>query len=355
MELEKLGYIDWFKSNTDGDKLDTFQIARVTAVFKDKYNLHTGLYALPAEISGKLMFTADSPLDFPTVGDWVYIQTFDENTFAIIDSVLPRKTLLKRKSAGRKVDVQLIAANIDFAFIIQSLNEDFNLNRLERYLIMVKDEEIQPIILLSKCDLSSPAEVQDQVSDLQSRYPDLDIFPFSNNNLKGIDQIKTKMKRSNTYCLLGSSGVGKTTFLNTLLGSEQFETRAIREKDGKGKHTTTHRQLVFLQNGAMMVDTPGMRELGNIQIDSGFEAIFDDILELSKQCRFSDCTHTGEKGCVLRKSIADGIITQDHFDNYTKMHKETSFNEMSYLERRNKDKAFGKMIKSVKKSHRKPL
>ena len=353
MELEKLGYTDWFKSNTEVDKLNTFQIARITAVFKDKYIIHTGQYSLSAEVSGKLMFTADSPLDFPTVGDWVYIQAFDKNTFAIIDSVVPRKTLLKRKSSGRKVDVQLIAANIDFAFVIQSLNEDFNLNRLERYLVMVQDEEIQPIFLFSKCDLSSQTEIQNRVSGIQSRFPNLDILPFSNTNLEGLDQIEAKMESGYTYCLLGSSGVGKTTFLNALLRSDQFETQSIREKDGKGKHTTTHRQLVLLPNGAMMVDTPGMRELGNLQIDSGFETIFDDIIELSKRCRYSDCTHTVEKGCALQKAIEKGNLNKDHFDNYIKMHKETSFNEMSYLERRNKDKAFGKMIKSVKKSHRK--
>jgi len=354
MKLEKLGYTDWFKSNTDSDKLDTFQIARITAVFKDKYLIHTGQNSISAEISGKLMFTADSPMDYPTVGDWVYIQSFDNNFFAIIDGIVPRKTILKRKSSGRKIDVQLIAANIDYAFIIQSLNEDFNMNRLERYLVMVQDENIQPIVLLSKCDLISQADTQSQVSLIQSRFPGMDVIPYSSISFDGLEQIKLKMESGLTGCLLGSSGVGKTSFLNSLLGDQYFETQSIREKDGKGKHTTTHRQLVSLENGAMIVDTPGMRELGNLQINSGFETIFDDILELSKQCLYSDCSHTSEKGCAVQKAVKAGVLLKDHFDNYTKMQKETLFNEMSYLEKRNKDKAFGKMIKSVKKSRRKP-
>ncbi|MBT4290570.1 MAG: ribosome small subunit-dependent GTPase A [Deltaproteobacteria bacterium] len=354
MKLEKLGYTDWFKSNTDSNKLDAFQIARITTVFKDKYFIHTGQNSISAEISGKLMFTADSPLDYPTVGDWVYIQSFDNNSFAIIDGIVPRKTILKRKSSGRKIDVQLIAANIDCAFIIQSLNEDFNINRLERYLVMVQDENIQAIVLLSKCDLISQADTLNQVNLIQSRFPGMDVIPFSNTNFDGLEQINLKMKSGLTYCLLGSSGVGKTTFLNSLLGVHQFDTQSIREKDGKGKHTTSHRQLVSLENGAMIVDTPGMRELGNLQVNSGFKTIFDDILELSKQCLYSDCSHTSEKGCAVQKAIKTGKLLKDHFDNYTKMHKETLFNEMSYLEKRNRDKAFGKMIKSVKKSRRKP-
>jgi len=351
--LEKLGYDEWFVLKSKEYIKDNFSVARIIEVNKNNYKVSDGQHDMIAELSGKFLFNIENSTDYPTVGDWVGIQCFDDYSLAIIHHILPRKSLLKRKDPGKAVEFQLIAANIDYAFILQSVDSNFNLNRLERYFVMINESKIQPIVVLSKTDLISEDElliIRDKINRFNNKYL---VLPISNVTDDGIETLQKELQSNKTYCLLGSSGVGKTTLLNKLLGEQRFDVNKVREKDRKGKHTTVRRQLIRLESGSIFIDTPGMRELGNFAIDTGLEETFDEIVSFSSQCRFKDCTHTHEKGCAVKKAVEQGIIEKDRYNNFLKIQKESAFYEMSYLEKRNKDKSFGKMIKNYKKITRK--
>ncbi|MFO7989911.1 MAG: ribosome small subunit-dependent GTPase A [Desulfotignum sp.] len=345
--LEKLGFEKWFKDRVDPGRLAEFEIARVIAVHKDRYTVTGGAEDVPAELVGKLMFSAASPLDYPAVGDWVLVNYYDDNTFAVIHEIIRRKSLLKRKTPGKKIEFQLIAANIDTAFIVQSLDHNFNLRRLERYLVMVNDSHIRPVVLLSKSDLLTPEEIEGRIDQIHEIMPQLQVLPFSSENGAGLERIKDLLEPGLTCCLLGSSGVGKTTLLNRLIGEAVFRTRTVREKDGKGRHATTARQLITLDGGAMVVDTPGMRELENFSVETGLDDTFGEITALIGKCRFSDCSHTSEQGCAVLAAVKEGTLSEKRYRNYMKMIRETLFNDMSYVEKRHKDKAFARHCKTV--------
>ena len=347
--LVNLGYDGWFKGQIDTDQLADHELARVVSVHKDSYVVTKGGGEVFAECSGNLLYTTSSPLDLPTTGDWVYADFYDEDSLAIIHGVVPRKTLLKRKTAGKSVDFQLIAANIDVAFVIQSVDYNLNLRRLERYLAMVNESDITPLILLSKCDLISDNEIEDIKETISNIAPRTTVVAFSNVSGAGIAEIKNSLLPGQTSCLLGSSGVGKTTLLNTIWGGEQFETQSVSRKESKGRHTTTRRELVLLDNGALLIDTPGMRELGNISTGTAIDETFSEISELAEQCKFANCSHTSEKGCAILAAIKDGELAEQRYKNFVKMKNESAFYEMSYAEKRKKDKDFGKMVKSVLK------
>lgn len=348
--LENLGYSPWFKDRVDAKKMANHDVARVVSVHKDSYVITKGFGEVYAELSGHLSYTANSISDLPTTGDWVYADFYDDESHAIIHDVISRKTLLKRKTSGKLIDIQLIAANIDVAFIIQSVDYNFNLRRLERYLVMVYEGGITPVILLSKCDLISQDEVNKIKESVLSVAPHATLIAFSNMNGENIDVIKDTLLPGHTYCLIGSSGVGKTTLLNSILGSEDFVTQSVSKKESKGRHTTTSRELILLDSGAMLIDTPGMRELGNMSVDTGIDETFSEILELSQSCKFNNCSHTNEKGCAILAAINEGELSEQRYKNYLKMKNESAFNEMSYSEKRKKDKDFGKLIKSAVKS-----
>ena len=349
-KLESLGFSPWFKNRVDAAKVVDHEVARVVSVHKDSYVISKGSGEVFAELSGHLSYTANSVSDLPTTGDWVVTDFYDDDTHAIIHSVISRKTLLKRKTSGKLVDFQLIAANIDVAFIIQSVDYNFNLRRLERYLVMVHEGGITPVVLLSKCDLIPQHEVNEIKESVLSVAREVEVITFSNLSGENIESIKNSLSPGHTYCLIGSSGVGKTTLLNSIIGSEHFTTQSVSKKENKGRHTTTSRELIQLDNGAMLIDTPGMRELGNMSVDTGIDETFSEILELSQNCKFSNCSHTNEKGCAILTSISEGELTEQRYKNYIKMKNESAFNEMSYSEKRKKDKDFGKMIKSTLKN-----
>lgn len=347
--LKTIGLDECFLDKASPGDLEKFDIARVVAVHKDSYTITDGEVDVLAELVGKLIFSAFSPADYPAVGDWVFANFYDENTFAIIHEILSRKSLLKRKTPGKRVDFQLIAANIDVAFIVQSLNEDFNLRRLERYLVMANDSKIQPILLLSKSDLLDHKAITGITEEIHKIMPHLQVVPFSNENESDLGSIKNIMQAGLTYCLLGSSGVGKTTLINNLIGESKYITKTVSKKESKGRHATTNRQMIKLDFGAMVVDTPGMRELGNFSVTTGLGETFTEISALSEKCQFNDCTHVNEKGCAVLSGVENGQISAERYQNYTKMNKESAYNEMSYLEKRKKDKQFGKLCRTVMK------
>jgi ribosome biogenesis GTPase len=237
--LEQLGYDAWFQDKRKEFPQDDFSVARIVEVNRNNYKVSNGRDDIFAELSGKFLFDAASTLDFPTVGDWVVVQYFDDYSLAIIHHILPRKSLLKRKDPGKAVEFQLIAANIDYALIMQSVDSNFNLNRLERYFVMINESKIQPMVVLSKTDLISTdelSEINDQIRKFNSKYL---VLPISNVSNQGITTLQNALESGKTYCLLGSSGVGKTTLLNKLLGKELFKVNEVREKDSKGRHWDT--------------------------------------------------------------------------------------------------------------------
>jgi len=349
-DLNSIGYNDWFTSRADDEKISAHGVARVVSVHKDSYTVTKGGEVIFAELSGNLLYTTESASDLPTTGDWVYADFYDDDSHAIIYGVFPRKTLLKRKAAGKLVDFQLIAANIDVAFIIQSLNDNFNLRRLERYLVMVNESGIEPVILLSKCDLISKDELDVIKQKIFSIAPQTSVISFSNLSHENIDLISNLLESGSTYCLLGSSGVGKTTLLNSIVGNDVFQTKSVSKIQSKGRHTTTSRQLVRLDSGAMIIDTPGMRELGSLSVDDGLDETFSEILSLSQSCKFANCSHTNEKGCAILTAIEAGDLSEQRYRNYLKIKKESDFNQMSYSDKRKKDKNFGKLIKETMKN-----
>jgi ribosome biogenesis GTPase / thiamine phosphate phosphatase len=353
MELSELGFDDWFEEKRNDLNQSDFHVARVTRVDRERYLVRNEIAEMQAEPTGKLVFSAESPQDLPCVGDWVLVQYYNADTLAIIHEVLPRRTFLRRKTAGQKIDYQMIAANIDTAFIVQSCDADFNIRRMERYLVMAREGRIIPSILLSKCDLVDAQSLQEMLDEVSRAHIDAPVFCFSNTTEEGLPGLREKLKRGKTYCLLGSSGVGKTTLLNHLLGREEFETSPVREKDSRGRHTTARRQLTVLENGALLIDTPGMRELGLIEAGSSIDESFSEIFELMGQCRFRDCTHTVETGCAIKEAVEKGELEEERYQAYVKLLKESAFHQQSYAERRSKDKQFGRMVKVAMKDLRK--
>lgn len=349
MELIELGFDHWFEQKREELGRPDCTVARITRVDRDRYLVQNDAGELRAEPTGRLLFSADSGQDLPCVGDWVLVQCYNDGSFAVIHAVLPRKSFLRRKSPGRNVDFQMIASNIDCAFIVQSCDFNFNLRRLERYLVMANEGGIQPIILLSKSDLVGPPDLERMITAIREARIDAPVIAFSNTSSDGLDILRRTLERRKTYCLLGSSGVGKTTLLNTLVGRELFETNPVREKDGRGRHTTARRQLIVLENGSLLIDTPGMRELGLIGADESIDNSFSDIHQLSVTCRFTDCSHTHEAGCAVLAALNEGSLDEARYLSYRKLMKESEFHQMTYVERRKKDRQFGRMVNKAMK------
>jgi ribosome biogenesis GTPase len=348
MELTELGLDSWFKEKAGETCSPDQKIARVVAVDRGRFTVRDEHGEFPAKVTGKIIYSADSTVDFPCVGDWVCVQSRESEDFATIHAILERKSLLRRKTAGKDIGYQMIAANIDAAFIIQACHFDFNVSRLERYLVMARESHIEPLLVLTKTDLVSPDELEQMIAAIRAAGVRARIIAVSNMTGAGIDQIRQAMNAGETYCLLGSSGVGKTTLINQLLGHDALKTSTVSDT-GEGRHTTVRRQLIFLEQGAMLIDTPGMRELGIIDAEEGIEESFEDIQELALHCRFADCRHISEPGCAVLTAIENGTLDAKHYRNYLKLRSESEFNEKSYAEKRKKDKTFGRLIQSVKK------
>ncbi len=327
------------------------ELARVLTVNRTNLVIRTANREVIAELTGRLSYTAETPESRPTVGDWISVQLFDEGEFAIVHEVLPRRSVLRRKVAGREVAYQPIAANVDTAFVLQACVNDINLNRLDRYLIVIQDGRVEPVLLLSKSDLVAPQVFDSLVDQVQKRHPGLEIIGFSSITGDGVEVVRSRMLPEKTYCLMGSSGVGKTTLLNRLSEAELHATAAVREMDGKGRHTTTRRYLSMLEGGALIIDTPGIRELGTINVEAGIEETFSDIIELALSCRFSDCTHLVEEGCAIRAAVDEGELDESRLINFQKMGRESARHGRSLAERRDYDRNLSKLYKSIQRGN----
>ncbi len=342
-----LGFDQWFAAQAAQRGLDACGVARISAVARGSYRIRDAARDVPAELSGRLAYRIASAADLPCVGDFVAADVSSDDAAAIIHQVLSRKTFLRRKRPGEGLDFQMIAANVDTAFLVQSCHFDFNPNRLERYLAMAGDGGVEPVVVLTKTDLITREDLEHKL-DILRMVTRCSVIPCSMVTGGGCDALARLLLPGRTYCLLGSSGVGKTTLLNRLVGREAFATQAV-SNTGEGIHTTTRRQLVVLGNGAMVIDTPGMRELGVLGIGQGFDGGFEEIAALSAHCRYADCRHQREPGCAVRAALEKGELHHDRYANYLKLKKESEYHGMSSLEKRKKDRNFGRFLKSVKK------
>jgi len=351
MKLENLGYNEYFESNRKKLKLEEFSVARVIAEHKGAYKVKNSEGEYFAKVTGKKIFDAKSREDYPAVGDWVVIKEQDKE-WAVIKEILPRQTLIKRKY-NNKNGIQIIATNIDVAFIVESIGRDFNLNRFERYFAIVNDGGVESTIILNKIDLISKEELDLKLTQIKDRFKDTDIILTSALTDVGLEELRAYILAGKTYCFLGSSGVGKSSLINKLLEENAIEINDISFQTNRGKHTTTCREMYFLKNGGIVIDNPGMREVGMTNTDDGVDNVFDEITELAQECKFLDCSHISEPGCRVLLAIESGELDTEKYSNYINLKKETEYFEMTEVERNEKDYKFGKFIKKAKEEIKK--
>ena len=348
MNITDIGFTDDLAAYMKENHLSDFSAGRVTQEHRERYVVSDGDKEYEAEITGNLRFTAGSRADFPAVGDWIAMTVYDSDK-AIIHEILPRKSVLERQAVGKPGEVQIISANIDAAFIVQAINHNFSINRLERYLTICYSAGIEPVLVISKIDLSGENEVQDVISHLEKRERRITCIPLSNMTLQGLDQVLDFIQKGRTYCVIGSSGAGKSTLINNLLKKNILKTGHISLSTNKGRHVTDHRELFVLENGGIIIDTPGMREVGITDSANGLEITFDTILSLAEKCRFKDCTHTNEVGCSVIAAVNNGEIDKSFYENYLRLQRENAHYESTVAEKRKKERVFGKLLKNYHK------
>lgn len=321
-------------------------VARVVAEYREAYRVRSVNGEYLARITGKQMFQAVKREDYPAVGDFVVIDELLGGK-AVIRRVLPRKTVLRKKYSNKEEN-QLIATNIDTAFIVGSPDRDYSLNRFERFFVIARDGGINPVIIINKTDLVSEAELHTRATEIKERLGDVYILLTSTVTERGLSELEKYILKGKTYCFLGSSGVGKSTLINKLLGKNDIKTMEISKTSGRGKHTTSAREMYFLPNGGIVIDNPGTREVGIGDSVTGIENVFDEIKLLSGDCRYPDCTHTNEPYCAILNAVKAGVFDKDKYENYIKLRKENEFYKMDEAARRAKDRKFGKFIKKAK-------
>ncbi|MCL5114795.1 MAG: ribosome small subunit-dependent GTPase A [Patescibacteria group bacterium] len=351
--IDDIGYGPFFEAGRRQLGLDGFPVARVVSESRGVYRVKNAAGEYMARVTGKQMFAALSREDYPAVGDWVAIEDLGQDQ-AVIRGILPRRTVIKRISgdknrAGKKSEVQVIAANIDAALVVESVDRDYNLNRFERYFAIARDGGVRPTIVLNKTDLLSDEELKEKISELTSRFPGVGIVPTSTVSDAGLDALRRYIVKGKTYGFLGSSGVGKSSLINELIGGSVIKTGDISSSSGRGKHITTMRQMYFLKSGGIVIDNPGMREVGMAESVRGVDAIFDEIKALAKNCRYDDCAHNREPGCAVVRAVRSGALDEEKYLNYLNLKKESEYADMDDFEKREKDRQFGKFIKRAKK------
>lgn len=332
MNLTQLGWSDRFAPSFEPYCQQGFGAGRVVVEYRNSYLVYTAQGEQIAEVTGKFRHQARGLQDFPAVGDWVVLRSQTLEQKATIHAILPRFSKFSRKVAGSTTEEQVIATNVDTVFLVSGLDGDFNLRRIERYLVLVWESAATPVIVLNKADLCP--NLEEQLAAVEAIALGVPIVIVSATHQQGIEQLKPYLQPGQTIALLGSSGVGKSTITNLLKGEAVQAVQVVRERDDRGKHTTTHRELIPLPSGALIIDTPGMREL---QVWSGVEALpetFTDIEELAQQCRFRNCQHDQEPGCAIQEALARGQVELGRFLNYQKLQR-----ELHYLTRKQDQRA----------------
>ena len=345
INIKKYGFTEVFSNVVPQD--NGLEPARVLSQEKGFYRIITDKGEKMAEISGKFRFQTTVSSEYPAVGDFVFVNWNESDDSAIIESLLSRKSAFVRKAAGEPQKEQVVAANIDTVFLCMALNNDFNLRRLERYISIAWDSGAMPVVVLTKSDLCD--DLSNKLSEVSSVAIGVDVLVTTSVEENGYEELLPFISEGKTVAFIGSSGVGKSTLINRLLGQEYLKTNGLRNDD-KGRHTTTRRELFLLPSGGMVIDTPGMRELGMWDNDTGIERTFADIEELAAQCKFRNCTHTSEPGCAIRRALELGELQTDRWQSYQKLKAENDYMEdkESYLIAKGKrEKEISKLIKKM--------
>lgn len=345
INIKKYGFSESFSNGILQDNQLT--PARILSQEKGFYRIISDKGKKLAEVSGKFQFQTTVSSDYPAVGDFVLVNWNESGNSAIIESLLPRKSAFIRKAAGGSQQEQVVAANIDIVFLCMALNNDFNLRRMERYISIAWDSGAMPVVVLTKSDLCD--DLEQKLAEVSTIAFGVDVLVTTSTEENGYEELLPFISEGKTIAFIGSSGVGKSTLINRLLGKELLKTNGLRNDD-KGRHTTTHRELFLLPSGGMVIDTPGMREFGMWDNDTGIERTFMDIEQLAAQCKFRNCTHTNEPGCAIQKALTTGKLEINRWQSYQKLKAENDYMEdkESYmLAKGMREKQISKLIKKM--------
>lgn len=355
MQISNLGWTPFFSQTLEQFDAPGLNPARVFRQDKHRFLVHTGSGLVPAILTGSLTGRLAASGESVAVGDWVLVTTEVSNETQSIHELLPRRSAFKRKGAGTATREQVVAANLDIVFLVSGLDGDFNLRRIERYLTQAWNSGATPVIILNKADACD--DLDGRILAAKAVAPGVDVHAISATHRTGLDRIEQYLTPGATIALLGSSGVGKSTLVNLLAGEDRMRTEAVRQDDSRGRHATTHREMIILPSGALLIDTPGMRELQLWSSAEDVDQTFPEVAELAASCRFSDCTHTNEPGCAVLEALEAGQLSEERYQSHLKLVKEVAYlerrqDESAAYKQRERERRFTKMVNSVIRNKR---